>query len=269
MLLNVGPKPNGELAIEQENRLREIGLWMFVNSEAIYSVRPWIVTNEALTESTHTEIHQDDRVWFTQKRDNGPLYAFIDLNNAWERGTWREFTLHSVHSTSKTTISVLGQDDQTVEYKPTIVPKSTFVQERDGLHIRVMRAQRLQDDSRWPNALVVKLTNVEPALIPPRISTVAPTITPNRQVIFNGELLDMGDASSLQVAFEYRSIAGEDVQARSTPWIRTSTETMNSRGLFSLPVRDVPAGTFEVHAIVIHPLLTLYGADKVVSPKPK
>jgi len=38
-LLNVGPKPNGDLPIEEEERLREIALWMFVNSESIYSVR--------------------------------------------------------------------------------------------------------------------------------------------------------------------------------------------------------------------------------------
>ncbi len=34
LLLNVGPKPNGELPIEEEERLREIALWMFVNSDA-------------------------------------------------------------------------------------------------------------------------------------------------------------------------------------------------------------------------------------------
>jgi alpha-L-fucosidase len=269
MLLNIGPKPNGELAIEQENRLREIGLWMFVNSEAIYGVRPWVVSNELLAEPRQADVNQEDRVWFTRKKNNGPLYAILDLKDVWERGTWREFTMRSVRSTPQTMISVLGQDDQTVEYKPTVVPKSTLVQEHDGLHIRVMRAQRLQDDSRWPNALVVKLTNIEPALIPPRVLTAAPTVTLNRQATFNGELLDMGDASSLQVGFEYRSITGEDVHARSTPWIRTNTKTMNSRGTFSLSVKDVPAGTFEVHAIVIHPLLTLYGADKVVSPKSK
>ncbi len=46
LLLNVGPKPDGELPIEQEERLREIALWMFVNQEAIYAVRPWVITNE-------------------------------------------------------------------------------------------------------------------------------------------------------------------------------------------------------------------------------
>jgi alpha-L-fucosidase len=55
LLLNVGPKPDGELPIEQEERLREVALWMFVNQEAIYGVRPWVVTNEK-------------DIWFTRKK---------------------------------------------------------------------------------------------------------------------------------------------------------------------------------------------------------
>jgi alpha-L-fucosidase len=55
LLLNVGPKPDGELPIEQEERLRELGYWMFINGEAIYGVRPWVLTNEG-------------DLWFTKKK---------------------------------------------------------------------------------------------------------------------------------------------------------------------------------------------------------
>src|SRR5690606_24861389 len=40
LLLNVGPKPDGEIQIEQENLLREMALWNFVNRESIYRVKP-------------------------------------------------------------------------------------------------------------------------------------------------------------------------------------------------------------------------------------
>ena len=60
LLLNVGPKPDGELPIEQEERLREIANWMFVNSESIYSVRPWIITNEQNIWFTKTQGCQHD-----------------------------------------------------------------------------------------------------------------------------------------------------------------------------------------------------------------
>ena len=35
LLLNIGPKPDGTIAIEQESRLREIALWNFVNGESM------------------------------------------------------------------------------------------------------------------------------------------------------------------------------------------------------------------------------------------
>ncbi len=46
MLLNIGPEPNGEIPQEQENILRELGAWMFINSESIYAVRPWKTVKE-------------------------------------------------------------------------------------------------------------------------------------------------------------------------------------------------------------------------------
>ena len=73
LLLNVGPKPDGELPIEQEERLREIALWMTVNHEAIYAVRPWVITNEG-------------DVWFTKRKDASIVYAIV-TGDRWE--IWR------------------------------------------------------------------------------------------------------------------------------------------------------------------------------------
>src|SRR5581483_8435376 len=57
LLLNVGPTPDGELPIEQEERLRELAPWMFANGEAIYNARPWTVPNEG-------------GIWFTKNRNS-------------------------------------------------------------------------------------------------------------------------------------------------------------------------------------------------------
>jgi alpha-L-fucosidase len=72
LLLNVGPKPDGELPIEQEERLREIALWMAVNREAIYPVRPWVITNEG-------------DVWFTKRKDAATVYATVS-GERWKYG---------------------------------------------------------------------------------------------------------------------------------------------------------------------------------------
>lgn len=149
LLLNVGPKPDGELPIEQEERLREIALWMFVNGEAIHQVRPWVVTNEG-------------DYWFTKKKDEDTLYVIVKEKEPWKRGEWREVVLRSVRATPQTTASVLGQDGRVLEYEPQVIPETTFKQEEGALRIRAMQAQRLQDNYRWPLPVVIKLTNVKP-----------------------------------------------------------------------------------------------------------
>jgi alpha-L-fucosidase len=251
-LLNVGPKPNGELPIEEEERLREMALWMFVNSESIYSVRPWVITNEG-------------DIWFTKKKDSSALYAAVESSDKpWPRATWKEFTLHSVRATDKTEISVLGQNDKVVEYHPEITAKSTFHQEKDGFHVRVMATQRLQDNFRWPNPTVIKLTNVEPAFAPPRVETLKGTRTGSSATL-EGKIDDMGDSTSLKVNFEYRPILGEDVNSRSSAWISTPTETLSKAGVFTAKVDTLnSAGTYEFRAVVHHPLLSLFGQEQAL-----
>ena len=246
-LLNVGPKPNGELPIEEEERLREIALWMFVNSDAIYGVRPWVITNEG-------------DIWFTKKKDGQALYAMVESDKPWPRATWKEFVLHSVRATPKTEVSVLGQNDQVVEYHPEIKPTSTWHQEKDGLHVRVMQTQRLQDNFQWPNPAVVKITNAEPALTPPHVQTIGASGN-----ILKGEVLDMGDSASLQVGFEYRPIQGEDVNSRSSGWVATPTQTVSRPGPYAIQVAGLsPEGKYEFRAVIRHPLLPLYGAEIVM-----
>ena len=250
LLLNIGPKPNGELAIEQEERLREMALWMFVNSESIYAVRPWIITNEG-------------DVWFTKKKDGSALYAIVDPVTPWKLGEWQELVLHSVKATEKTEVSVLGANGEVLEYAPKVVPKTTFRMESDGLHIRAMRSQRLQDNRQWPNPVVVKMTNVEPALVPPRVRTGSyrwDESTGNYEL--QGELVEMGEANSLEVGFEYRPIDGEDIHSRTAKWVAMPTQTITRAGLFSSTLQGLPREKhYEFRAVVHHPLLALYGGE--------
>jgi alpha-L-fucosidase len=150
LLLNIGPKPDGELPIEQEARLREIALWMFVNGEAIYGVRPWVTTNEG-------------NIWFTRKKGENTVYAFV-TGPRWPLGEWRELTLRSVRATAATQVSILSQSDEVLEYHPEITPKMTWRQDEKGLSIRAMRSQRLYNDRTWPNPVVLKITHAEPGL---------------------------------------------------------------------------------------------------------
>jgi alpha-L-fucosidase len=247
-LLNVGPKPNGELPIEEEERLREIALWMFVNSDAIYGVRPWIITNEG-------------DIWFTKKKDT--LYAMVESDTPWPRATWKEFTLHSVRATANTRVSVLGQNDKVIEYHPEIKPLSSFHQEKDGLHVRVMQTQRLQDNFHWPNPAVLQITNAEPAFTPPHVQTTGSIAEADgQQETLQGQVLEMGDSASLEVTFEYRPILGEDVNSRASPWTAAPTQTVTKPGAFTAHIDGLtPKTSYEFRAVVHHPLLSIYGAE--------
>jgi alpha-L-fucosidase len=156
----------------------------------------------------------------------------------------------------------LGQNDKVVEYHPEITPKSTFHQEKDGLHIRVMAAQRIQDNFRWPNPTVIKISNVEPAFTPPQVETLKATRT-GSSAMLEGKLDDMGDSTSLEAAFEYRPILGEDVNSRSSAWIATPTETLSKPGAFTAKLENLDLkGTYEFRAVIHHPLLNLYGQEQ-------
>lgn len=148
-LMNIGPKPNGEIPIEQEERLREIGLWMFVNNESIKNVR-----------TVPTSIKDGD-MWFTKDKDDNTAYVLISGQKDWFKGFRRNFLLKNMKATKNTAVSVLGQNDLVVEYWPENTPTSRYIQHKDLLEISISRAQRLYNDKVWPNPIVVKITNVE------------------------------------------------------------------------------------------------------------
>ncbi len=145
-LLNVGPKPNGELPIEQEANLRELATWNFINGEAIEKVSPWILPNE-------------DNIWFTWKPQEKTLYAIITKIPDWKKGARKEIILKSAQITSNSIVSVLGQSGELLEYKPTVDATTYFEQKEDGIHISCMRAQRIYNNSKWHNPIVLKITN--------------------------------------------------------------------------------------------------------------
>lgn len=248
LLLDIGPKANGEIPIEQEDRLREMGLWMSVNSDCIYAVRPWVITNEG-------------DVWFTKAKNEGTLYAIDDSPNPWVFGKWRDLILKSVQTTNATEVSILGENGQDLEYQPKVDPKPTWKMAGDGLHIHAMLAQRLQDNYKWGYPVVLKITHVKQSFDPPEVETLTSKATSPTREMLTGRLADIGHASSLNVGFEYRSISGEDVHARTALWIPTPVQALEKPGTFTYEIPNLPPGLYEFHSVVKHPLVTIYGAD--------
>ncbi|KAK3102504.1 hypothetical protein FSP39_011859 [Pinctada imbricata] len=96
MLMNVGPTKDGKIAPIFEERLRQLGQWLGVNGEAIYSSKPWAYQNDTVTKG----------VWYTRSNATSgyDVYA-IAL-------TWPDGVLHlgAPQVSSATVVTLLGYD---------------------------------------------------------------------------------------------------------------------------------------------------------------
>lgn len=256
LLLNVGPKPDGELPIEQEERLREVALWHAVNAEAVHDTRPWVVTSEGDT-------------WFTRSKGGGTVYAFLTRQPDWPRGSRREFTIQSVQATPKTKVSVLGHAGKWSEYAPTADVTPRHEQTDEGLRISVCRAQRLYNNHKWGNPVVVKLEHVTPALeTPPYAETVRAKAIGGSKVAFEGRLVDLGGAEAVGVGFEYQEYRGFAEAMYNTDWTATGMQTRKEPGGYRIEVGGLkPGQEYQFRAVVKHPRLSIRGDHKRVKAK--
>lgn len=246
LLLNIGPKPDGEIPIEQESRLREIALWNFINGEAIYGVEPWVVTNE-------------DNIWLTKKRGEDTVYAII-TGPEWKYAARREITLGSVRVGPKATVRLVGQNGRVLEYRPTVDPSARWQQDERGLHISAMNAQRIYNDTKWPNAIAIKITDARPALDPPRVATGGAK-TRAGGALLSGDLADLGQASAVEVGFQCRPRPDPtQPQAQAETWQESPLTRLTAPGSFSAAVEGLePGRNYQYRAMVKHPRITLYG----------
>jgi alpha-L-fucosidase len=92
LLTNVGPTADGRIAPIFEERLRQVGSWLKVNGESIYSTKPWTHQNDTITKD----------VWYTQGK-TGSVYAIV---NEWPASG--SLSLGAVNATTSSTISMVG-----------------------------------------------------------------------------------------------------------------------------------------------------------------
>lgn len=148
LLMNVGPKPDGEIQIEQEALLREIALWNLVNQEGIHNIRPWEITKER-------------DIWFTKAKDKNTVYAFVPAGTAWKYGERKEFVFKTLEGNDQTKVSILGYASELVEYRPGYDAKIYTSITPIGLVISAVNGHRLYTNNQWPNPVVLKIENVK------------------------------------------------------------------------------------------------------------
>jgi alpha-L-fucosidase len=246
LLLNIGPDAYGNIPFEQDRNLREVAAWYFINHEAVDDVRPWIITNEG-------------DIWLCQSKDGRSVYAVLFDQKDWPRGERREILINSVKASSGTKVSVLGQSDKIVEYM-NVDPVTRYSQESDGLKISMVRAQRIYNNHKWPNPIVLKMENVEKALEPPVIWSMEGVKQEGHNVTFMVNLEDLGDTEKVGIAIQYRKapttlnerVAGAD-------WILTETLDADKPGEYKVTQEDLAPGVYQYRAVVFHPKIMISG----------
>ena len=135
ILINVGPTKEGIIVPIFEERLKQLGQWLKINGESIYSTKPWKYQNDTT----------NSNVWYTQSKSNpNIIYAILlkypsqDLN----------VKLTSPKTTSFTKIELIGYNNDI-----------QWVQSSDGLVIDLSTVNPVEIKSDW--AWVFRLKNID------------------------------------------------------------------------------------------------------------
>ena len=141
LLINVVQYPDGSLPPESKTFLQEVGKWMTVNGEAIYSTRPWIVYGEGPTKPATGHFSEEDNytaedIRFTHKNDT--LYA-ITLSSPEDRVRIKSLGVNSnLSDKSVKSVLLLGNNKKLV-----------WRQENDALVIQIPKTLPSQYSSSF------------------------------------------------------------------------------------------------------------------------
>jgi alpha-L-fucosidase len=135
LLVNVGPTGDGTIPPIFQERLLQLGAWMQINGDAIYSTKPWSHQNDTF----------NPNVWYTSKAaadGSVDVYAIVLL---WDSNA--TLTLGAPKPSDKTEITILG----------TSTPLKWAIS-NNQLVIRLPALQTIPAPQEW--AYVVKLSHL-------------------------------------------------------------------------------------------------------------
>lgn len=125
LLLNIGPRPDGELDDTAYARLKQIGAWMKINSSAIYNTRMF------------TTFSEGDNIRFTQTKDGKTKYIFL-FNFPEDK-----VTITKMPFSEKAMVQMLGSSSK-IKWKKT----------NNGVEISIPQSLKTVSDYVW----VLKVT---------------------------------------------------------------------------------------------------------------
>jgi len=115
LLLNIGPRPDGTIPEAEQAILREMGVWLKRNGEAVYATRPWRVFGEGPTRVEEGGFTDTSRAAYTGEdlrftRRGNALYVTA-LANPGERLTVRSLAAGQFDASQVLRVSRVGGGD--------------------------------------------------------------------------------------------------------------------------------------------------------------
>lgn len=148
LLLNFSPDAFGNFPQEQFAILNEISLWTFINKEALYGTVP------------NKKTIREDNMWFLKSKDAKTVYIFIN-EEGWKLGERKTYTTDAIKTSKKSQITVLGHNGKVLEYNENANPEPKLKQTTNGIEFSITRSQRIYNDRKWNNPIVVKITELK------------------------------------------------------------------------------------------------------------
>lgn len=239
------------MPIEQEERLREMSAWYFINYECIDSVRSWVVSKE-------------DNIWFTSKNGH-TLFAIVTDAQDWKEGVRKTFLIRSAVSGANTKVSVLGQNSAVIEYKNDDV-SCRYQQTTEGMEVSVVKAQRIYDDHRWPNPVVIKLENVNPAFAEAVQVETGQDKVAAKGMLLTGHIVKLKNKKVQHARFNYRSYNGQVETLYAGAWQHTQWADIKADGSFEILLTGLTKGSrYEFKAVAKQENVEIEGENKVLT----
>ncbi|HEX5153935.1 MAG TPA: alpha-L-fucosidase [Parafilimonas sp.] len=105
LLLNIGPSPLGDYSDTAYNRLKEIGSWMKVHSEAVYATKPLAP-------------YEDGNILYLQSKDTKTIYVYVLSDDKTDEVTLpASVTLKNIPLTKKSKIIFMDAPKEKIRYK--------------------------------------------------------------------------------------------------------------------------------------------------------
>ena len=144
LLLNVGPKPDGTIPEEAQERLLGLGKWMQVNSEAIYDTVPWVLYGEGPT-------IQEAGAFSEMGGNNYPSYKGQDV-----RFTIKDDVLYAI------ALAWPGDQIKINSLRRLEEELSIYWTEKDIKNIKMLGVEKELEWHFTDNALVIKTPDKKP-----------------------------------------------------------------------------------------------------------